>query len=88
MKGLLLIELGTSKALSKQSTLLDGELFIRYDREADTLFYLENLPKKNSKKKCSLVSCNLKEDLKTEKSEKTILDFDGINIDFSDVRKG
>ena len=84
-----MIELGSSKRLSKEPTLLDGELFIRYDRDINTLFYLENLPKKNlQSKKCSLVSCKLKEDLKPEKSEKTTVDFDGIKIDFSDVRKG
>ena len=60
-------ELGTSKepitsktvTKRKEYSLNNGEIFVHYDTNKNTLFYLENLPKKKQKNQnlCKLVEC-------------------------------
>ena len=42
-----MLDLSQNGLLFKE--FVDGQLFIKYDESSDTLFYIENLPKKPNK---------------------------------------
>ena len=68
-----------------------GDIFVNYDDRDDTISYLENIPTRNNKNPCNLVTLKLNEDavdIRSRYERKIQLNFEKLNLDFYDQKQG